>query len=53
MGCPKLIDSISDIRAYVLDMPDHSRMGLLGLSYLGRFQMDLNPDQGTLLLKPR
>jgi len=42
-----------DIRAYVLDMPDHSGMGLLGLSYLGRFQMDLNPDQGTLLLKPR
>jgi clan AA aspartic protease (TIGR02281 family) len=42
-----------DVRAYVLDVPDHSGVGLLGLNYLGRFQVDLKSDQGTLLLKPR
>jgi clan AA aspartic protease (TIGR02281 family) len=43
----------NDIRAVVLDMPDRPGLGLLGLNYLGRFQMDLNPEEGTLLLIPR
>ncbi len=42
-----------DIRAYVLDMPGQPGLGLLGLNYLGRFRMDLNADEGTLLLTPR
>jgi clan AA aspartic protease (TIGR02281 family) len=41
-----------DIRALVLDMPDRPGLGLLGLNYLGRFQMDLKPEEGTLLLTP-
>jgi clan AA aspartic protease (TIGR02281 family) len=42
-----------DIRALVLDMPGQPGMGLLGLNYLGRFQMDLKPEEGTMLLMPR
>lgn len=42
-----------DVRALVLDMPDQPGLGLLGLNYLGRFQVDLEPDEGTLKLTPR
>ena len=42
-----------DIRALVVDMPGRPRLGLLGLNYLGRFQMDLKPEEGTLLLTPQ
>jgi clan AA aspartic protease (TIGR02281 family) len=42
-----------DVRALVIDMPDQPRLGLLGLNYLGRFQVDLKPDEGTLKLIPR
>lgn len=42
-----------DIRAVVLDIPDRPGQGLLGLNYLGRFQMDLKPAEGMLLLTPR
>jgi clan AA aspartic protease (TIGR02281 family) len=41
------------IRALVLDLPGQPGMGLLGLNYLGRFQMDLKPEEGILLLTPR
>lgn len=42
-----------NIRALVLDMPDRQGLGLLGLNYLGRFQMDLKTEEGVLLLMPR
>ncbi len=42
-----------DIKAYVVDIPDRPGLGLLGLNYLGRFQMDMNPAKGRLLLLPR
>ena len=42
-----------DIRAIVLDMPGRPKLGLLGTNYLGRFEMDLKPEEGTLLLTPR
>jgi predicted aspartyl protease len=42
-----------DIRAIVLDMPDRPELGLLGTNYLGRFDMDLKPEEGTLVLTPR
>jgi len=42
-----------DVRALVLDMPDQPGLGLLGLNYLGRFQVDLRPDEGVLKLTPR
>ncbi len=55
-----VIDSIEidgwveyNVRALVLDMPDNPGLGLLGLNYLGRFEMDLKPDEGTLFLTPR
>jgi clan AA aspartic protease (TIGR02281 family) len=42
-----------NVKALVLDMPDRPELGLLGLNYLGRFQMDLDTDGGTLMLMPR
>ncbi len=42
-----------DVEAYVVDIPDRPGLGLLGLSYLGRFQMDMNPAKGRLQLSPR
>ncbi len=55
-----IIDSIEidgwveyDIRALVVDMPKYPGLGLLGLNYLGRFEMDLKTADGILLLMPR
>ncbi|MBC2717160.1 MAG: hypothetical protein HF978_17785 [Desulfobacteraceae bacterium] len=42
-----------NITAYVIDMPDQSGFGLLGLNYLNRFRMDLNAKSGVLTLAPR
>ena len=42
-----------DVRAFVVDIPGRPKLGLLGLNYLGRFQMDLKPEEGTLMLSPR
>lgn len=42
-----------NIPAYVLDLPEQSGMGLLGLNYLNRFRMDLNTRSGILTLAPR
>lgn len=55
-----MIDSIEiggwteyNVRALVLDIPDQPGVGLLGLNYLSRFQMDLNTNEGVLRLSPR
>lgn len=42
-----------NVTAYVVDMPDQSGLGLLGLNYLNRFRMDLNTKAGVLTLAPR
>ncbi len=42
-----------DVKALVLDIPDQPGLGLLGLNYLSRFQMDLSSEDGLLLLSPR
>jgi clan AA aspartic protease (TIGR02281 family) len=42
-----------DVRALVIDIPDRPGLGLLGLNYLGRFQMDLKTEEGILSLSPR
>ena len=42
-----------NVKAYVIDIPERPGLGLLGLNYLGRFQMDLKPEEGTLQLSPR
>lgn len=44
---------IEDVRALVLDIPEQPDLGLLGLNFLQRFRMDLNSEQGVLLLEPR
>jgi predicted aspartyl protease len=42
-----------NVRALVLDLPNQPDTGLLGMNYLRRFRMDLNTDEGTLLLAPK
>ena len=42
-----------NVRALVMDIPNQPGLGLLGLNYLRRFRMDLNTDDGLLMLAPR
>jgi len=44
---------VYDIRALVLDLPGQPGLGLLGMSYLENFRMDLNAPEGSLVLEPR
>ena len=44
---------VTDLKALVLDLPDQSDWGLLGMNYLRRFRMDVNTENGVLLLEPR
>jgi clan AA aspartic protease (TIGR02281 family) len=44
---------VNNVKALVLDIPDQYGLGLLGLNYLSRFRMDINAEQGVLLLEPR
>ncbi len=43
---------VNDIKALVLDIPNQPDWGLLGLNYLQRFRMDMNTEEGVLLLEP-
>ena len=43
----------TDLKALVLDLPNQSEWGLLGMNYLRRFRMDMNTENGVLLLEPR
>jgi predicted aspartyl protease len=42
-----------NVRALVMDIPNQPGLGLLGLNYLRQFRMDLNTDDGLLMLAPR
>jgi clan AA aspartic protease (TIGR02281 family) len=44
---------VRNVKALVLDIPNQPDWGLLGLNYLQRFRMDVNTDEGMLLLEPR
>lgn len=44
---------VNDVRALVLDLPDRPGLGLLGLNYLHRFRMDLQSEDGVLILEPQ
>ncbi len=44
---------VNDVKALILDLPNQSEWGLLGLNYLRRFRMDINTENGILLLEPR
>jgi clan AA aspartic protease (TIGR02281 family) len=55
-----VLDSISlegfetyNVKALVIDIPNQPGLGLLGLNYLRRFRMDLNTDDGLLMLAPK
>lgn len=41
------------IEAFVMDLPEHPDIGLLGMNYLNRFKMEVNADDGILTLMPR
>jgi clan AA aspartic protease (TIGR02281 family) len=43
----------NNLKALVLDLPNQTEWGLLGMNYLRRFRMDINTDNGVLLLEPR
>ncbi len=42
-----------NVKALVMDIPNQPGLGLLGLNYLRRFRMDLNTDDGLLMLAPK
>lgn len=44
---------VNNVRALVMDLPGQPDWGLLGLNYLRRFRMDMNTEEGVLLLEPR
>ena len=44
---------INDVKALVLDIPDQPDLGLLGLNFLQNFRVDVNTEEGILLLEPR
>jgi clan AA aspartic protease (TIGR02281 family) len=44
---------VNNVKALVLDIPNQPDWGLLGLNYLRRFRMDMNTEEGILLLEPR
>ena len=44
---------VTELKALVLDLPNQSEWGLLGMNYLRQFRMDINSDAGVLLLEPR
>ena len=44
---------VNNVKALVLDIPNQPGWGLLGLNYLQRFRMDMNTEEGVLLLEPR
>ena len=45
--------AVNNVKALVMDIPNQPDVGLLGLNYLSRFRMDLNSDEGLLMLAPR
>jgi len=45
--------SVQRVKALVLDIPRRPGLGLLGLNYLDRFNVDMRPEEGLLTLTPR
>lgn len=44
---------VNNVKALVMDLPNQPNVGLLGLNYLRRFRMDLNTDEGLLMMAPK
>jgi len=45
--------SVGQVKALVIDIPNRPGLGLLGLNYLDRFNVDMRPEEGVLTLTPR
>jgi clan AA aspartic protease (TIGR02281 family) len=45
--------TVSSVRAWVLDIPGHPEIGLLGLNYLSNFHVEIDNGRGVLMLTPR
>jgi len=45
--------SVYNIPAVIIDLPDDRGLGLLGMSFLNRFKVELNSNSGELLLTPK
>jgi clan AA aspartic protease (TIGR02281 family) len=46
-------EAVSDLTVLVLDIPDNPDLGLLGMNFIRHFEMDLDNQKGTLMLRPR
>lgn len=44
---------VYDVQAVIIDLPDDKGIGLLGMSFLNRFHLELNNSSGELLLTPK
>ncbi|MEI6056454.1 MAG: retropepsin-like aspartic protease [Lentisphaerota bacterium] len=44
---------VSNVQAVIIDLPDDKGIGLLGMSFLNRFHVELNNGSGELLLTPK
>ena len=44
---------VYDVKALVMDLPNRSGLGLLGLNFLNSFRVDLQTEAGILTLEPK
>ena len=44
---------VSDVQALVIDLPSRPGLGLLGLNFLNSFRVDLQAEEGILILEPK
>ena len=44
---------VSDVEALVIDLPNRPGVGLLGMNFLNRFNVDMQTDEGVLTLEPK
>ena len=44
---------VSDVKALVIDLPNRPGLGLLGLNFLNSFGLDLQAEEGILILEPK
>jgi len=44
---------VSDVKALVIDLPNRPGLGLLGLNFLNSFRLDLQAEEGILILEPK
>lgn len=45
--------AVSNVKALVMDLPNRPGLGLLGLNFLNNFRLDLQADEGILILEPK